>query len=167
MPNSIVKSNYCIKPINGVADEVFLPSLGIRVGEDYGESNSNIIAKTTFAFGSLLKLPAGEFYFNKGIDLKPLQLSLSGECMSFSPNNNVNGVTKLIFKNLAHNEYGINIGSSTLQNVRIEGSNSVYNYSIDRTKTYTDPTNIESETYDSNLMCYGIKGGAISTIKNV
>lgn len=165
--NSIAKSNYYIKPINGVSDEVFLPSLGIRIGEEYGELNSNIISKTTFASGSLLKLPVGKFYFNKGIDLKPLQLSLSGKCINYNPDNNTNGVTKLIFKNLSHNEYGINIGTGTLQNVIIEGSDSVYDYSIDRSKTYTDPTNIESETYNSALMCYGIKGGVISTISNV
>lgn len=165
--NSIKKGKYYITPINGVSVELFLPSFGIRTGEAYAESNSTILSSINIAFGSLLKLPVGDFYFSKGIDLKRLQLSLSGECISFTSDKNTNGVTRLIFKNLAHNEYGINIGTGTLQNVIIEGSNTVYEYSIDRTKTYTDPTNIESETYNSELMCYGIKGGVTSILTNV
>lgn len=165
--NSIKKSNYYITPINGVSAEIFLPSFGIRTGKAYAESNSTILSSINISFGSLLKLPVGDFYFSKGIDLKPLQLSLSGECMAFTSDKNTNGITRLIFKNLAHNEYGINIGTGTLQNVIIEGSNTVYSYSIDRTKTYTDPTNIESETYNSELMCYGIKGGVTSILTNV
>lgn len=165
--NSIKKSDYYITPINGVSVELFLPSFGIRTGEAYAESNSTILSSINIAFGSLLKLPVGDFYFKKGIDLKPLQLSLSGECISFTSDKNTNGITRLIFKNLAHNEYGINLGTGTLQNVVIEGSNTVYEYFIDRTKTYTDPTKIESETYNAELMCYGIKGGTTSILTNV
>ena len=165
--NSIFKknSNYYIKPITSNENIVFLPYYGIRAGKEYSSQNSNILSNITLKHGTVLKIPVGDYYFENSIDLKTKQLSLIGECMSFTPDLDTNGITRLIFNNLKEGESGIIIGTGSLSNVCILGNSEHYNYSIDRNKTYTDKNNIEQEV--CTIKNYGIKGGQISTLNNV
>lgn len=165
--NSIFKENLnCyIKPITSNENIVFLPYYGIRAGKEYSSQNSNILSNITLKHGTALKLPVGDYYFENPIDLKTKQLSLIGECMSFTVDSNTNGITKLIFNNLQEGQTAITIGTGSLFNVCILGNDKQYDYTIDRSKTYTDKNNIEKEV--STIKNYGIKGGAITTINNV
>ena len=163
--NSIKKTTYYIKPITDDDSTLFLPYIGIRCGADYSVQNSNIIAKTDFKFGSVLKLPTGDYYFDRPIKLEDRQLSLIGECMSFTSDFNTKGITILVFENLAESEKAISVGTGTLSNITVRGNKDHYNYYIDREKTYIDRENIEKET--CVVKCYGIFGGAITNITNV
>ena len=163
--NSIKKTTYYIKPITDNDSTLFLPYIGIRCGADYSVQNSNIIAKTDFKFGSVLKLPTGDYYFDRTLKLAGSQLSLIGECTSFTFDPNTKGITILVFNNLAESEKAITVGTGTLSNITIRGNMNHYNYSIDREKTYVDKENIEQET--CVVKCYGIFGGAITNITNV
>lgn len=165
--NSIPKANstYYIKPITSNENIVFLPYYGIRAGKQYSSQNSTILSNITLKHGTTLKLPVGDYYFENPMDLKTKQLSLIGECMSFTPDSNTNGITKLIFNNLQEGQSAITIGTGSLFNVCILGNSEHYDYTIDRSKTYTDKNNIEKEV--STIKNYGIKGGAITTINNV
>lgn len=165
--NSIAKANstYYIKPITSNENIVFLPYYGIRAGKQYSSQNSTILSNITLKHGTTLKLPVGDYYFENPMDLKTKQLSLIGECMSFTPDSNTNGITKLIFNNLQEGQSAITIGTGSLFNVCILGNSEHYDYTIDRSKTYTDKNNIEKEV--STIKNYGIKGGAITTINNV
>ena len=165
--NSIAKANstYYIKPITSNENIVFLPHYGIRAGKEYSLQNSNVLSTITLKHGTVLKLPVGDYYFENSIDLKTKQLSLIGECMSFTPDSNTNGITRLIFNNLQDGQTAITIGTGSLFNVCILGNDKHYDYTIDRSKTYIDKTNIEKEV--STIKNYGIKGGAITTINNV
>ena len=165
--NSIPKANstYYIKPITSNENIVFLPHYGIRAGKEYSLQNSNVLSNITLKHGTVLKLPVGDYYFENSIDLKTKQLSLIGECMSFTPDSNTNGITRLIFNNLQDGQTAITIGTGSLFNVCILGNDKHYDYTIDRSKTYIDKTNIEKEV--STIKNYGIKGGSITTINNV
>lgn len=165
--NSIPKatSTYYIKPITPNENVIYLPHYGIRAGREYSAQNSTILSTITLKHGTLLKLPVGDYYFDNSIDLKTKQLSLVGECMSFTSDLVTNGITKLIFNNLQEGQSAITIGTGSLCNVVILGNSEHYDYSIDRSKTYTDKNNIEKEV--STIKNYGIKGGAITTINNV
>ncbi len=165
--NSIPKANstYYIKPITSNENVIYLPHYGIRAGKEYSLQNSNVLSNITLKHGTVLKLPVGDYYFENSIDLKTKQLSLIGECMSFTPDSNTNGITRLIFNNLQEGQTAITIGTGSLFNVCILGNDKHYDYTIDRSKTYIDKTNIEKEV--STIKNYGIKGGAITTINNV
>ena len=163
--NCIKKATYYIKPITDSESTLFLPYLGIRSGAKYSVQNSDIIAKTDFKFGSVLKLPTGDYYFDRPLNLAGNQLSLIGECMSFTFDPNTKGITILVFNNLAESEKAITVGAGTLSNITVRGNMNHYNYSIDREKTYVDKENIEQET--CVVKCYGIFGGSITNITNV
>ena len=165
--NAIPKaeSTYYIKPITGNENVIYLPYYGIRAGKQYSVQNSAILATIDIKHGTLLKLPVGDYYFENPIDLKTKQLSLLGECISFTPDSNTNGITKLIFNNLQEGQTAITVGTGSLCNIYVLGNSEHYNYTIDRSKTYTDKDNIEKEV--STIKNYGIKGGSITTINNV
>ena len=163
--NSIDKSSYHIKPIVENTNMVFLPNLGIRTGAEYAESNSRILSQVYFGFGSTLVLPVGDFYFDRPIDLKSKQLSLTGEVSAFTTDLNAKGFTWLYFMNLRDGECAVSLATGTISNVIIKGNENQYNYKIDRTKTYVDSANIEQENY--TVKCYGIKGGSTSSLINV
>ena len=165
--NAIIKGNYkyYIKPITVNENIVFLPYLGIRTGKKYSLENSNILSSIELKHGATLKLPVGDYYFEKSIDLKTKQLSLIGECVSFTPDLNTGGITRLIFNNLEEGKSGITLGTGSLYNVCILGNSTHYDYAIDRSKTYTDKDNIEKEV--NTIKNYGIKGGSITNINNV
>lgn len=163
--NCIEKSTYYIKPITDNDSTLFLPQIGIRAGKEHAVQNSNIMAQTNFRFASALKLPTGDYYFDRPIDLMAKQLSLIGECVSFTPDYNAKGITILTFENLAEGEKAITVGTGTLSNITVRGNKNHYDYYIDRTQTYTNKNNIEQETCVRR--CYGIYGGSITTIFNV
>lgn len=165
-PNGIKKNGYYIKPITSDEGTVFLPQIGIRTGSGNAERNSNILKNTDFSFAATLRLPIGDYYFNETIDLKSNQMSLIGECMHYSIDDNSKAFTVLNFKNLADGGKGIIIGAGTLANLGIRGNKEHYNYHIDRDQTYTNKNGIEQET--CNRKCYGVYGDAtITNINNV
>lgn len=164
--NSIDKTNYCIKPITEQTSEISLVTLGIKPGSENAKLNSQIISNTFFEFGSVIKLPVGDFYFDRPINLKSKQCSLIGTNMSFTRDLNTKGITCLYFPNLLEGESAITIGAGTLANFVLIGNINNYSFKIDRSKTYVDKNNIVNEVVVNNTK--GIVGGSTTTIiKNV
>lgn len=164
--NSIDKTNYCIKPITEQIGEISLITLGIKPGSENAKLNSQIISNTFFEFGSVIKLPVGNFYFDRPIDLKSKQCSLIGTNMSFTRDLNTKGITCLHFPNLLEGENAITIGAGTLVNFVLVGNDSNYSFKIDRSKTYVDKDNIVNEVVINKTK--GIVGGSTTTrINNV
>ena len=164
--NSIDKTNYCIKPITEQTSEISLVTLGIKPGSENAKLNSQIISNTFVEFGSVIKLPVGDFYFDRPINLKSKQCSLIGTNMSFTRDLNTKGITCLYFPNLLEGESAITIGAGTLANFVLIGNINNYSFKIDRSKTYVDKNNIVNEVVVNNTK--GIVGGSTTTIiKNV
>lgn len=160
--NSIDKTNYCIKPITEQTSEISLVTLGIKPGSENAKLNSQIISNTFFEFGSVIKLPVGDFYFDRPINLKSKQCSLIGTNMSFTRDLNTKGITCLYFPNLLEGESAITIGTGALANFVLIGNNNNYSFKMDRSKTYVDKDNIVNEVVVNNTK--GIDGGSTTTI---
>lgn len=156
-PSALRFGEKYVIPTSQPKGEVFLPYYGIRTGADYAVSNSNVLSSISgIAFASLLKLPAGHFYFDRPISLSEKQLKLQGVAhVGYTVDLNTNGLTWMHFPNLSNGQSAISCHMSTISNIIFYGNPKMYDCRIDRTKTVTDPDHIIKET--NTGVTYGIK----------
>jgi len=164
--NSLHIGTKYVAPVNQPVGEIFLPYYGIRTGAAYAVSNSAALAAIyNINFGSVLKFPAGHFYFDSAIVLTGSQLKLMGVApVGYTIDTNTSGLTWLHFPNLTDGQSAITTGATTISNIIFYGNPDTYNCVIDRTKTVTDPTHIVTET--NTIKTYGINATSFTDIQN-
>lgn len=146
-----------VVPLSQAKGEVYLPYYGIRTGAEYAESNSAILASIrNIQFGSLIKLPAGHFYFKDTISFVGNQLKLRGvSIVGFTTDVNSAGLTFLHFPYLTEGQAAIEGGFSAISDIIFHGNPNTYNLKIDRTKTGIAPDELVTET--NKAVTYGIR----------
>ena len=153
--NALVFGSKYVKPCNQANGEIRVELYGVRPGESYAASNSNIIESIVNKVeGSTYVFPPGHFYFERPIDISYRQLKISGaHPVNVTPNFNDEGCTWLHFPNLVDGQSAIITAKSSISNVIIMGNPNTYNLSFDRKKTYVDTDNIVTVTTNGAKTC--------------
>lgn len=155
----------------------------INTTNTYATLNSNIIESIVVEnalYQMTWTLPRGRFYFERSINLSPYGINLIGDGLpkgsaTLLSNSYIEGGSLLVFPFLNNGDSAIISGNGNIDNISVAGNKEYYDFSINREKLLTNPSEVVIETIKTiteneetvEFKCIGLNKTGNGNINNV